>query len=286
MSSGLVGGSGSSDDLLRLPEGVVTGEAVQLELRPASFLTRALALALDAVVLLVLGVGAGLLVDLATTGLDDTGLGAVWLLFAVLLVVGVPTTWEALSRGRSPGKAAAGLRVVRDDGGPVRVRQALVRALLGVVELFATAGSIAVIASLVSPRGERVGDLLAGTYVVRERTPSARAAPLVVPEELVGWSRTADIGRLPDDLAGTARRVLARADRLHPDSRARLLGELEARVLPLVSPPPPPGTPPERMLTAVLAERRERDLVRLTSARERRDSLARESRRLQGLDPQ
>ena len=279
-------GPSSADDLLRLPEGVVTGEAVQLELRPASFLTRALALALDAVVLLVLGVGAGLLVDLATTGLDDTGLSAVWLLFGVLLVVGVPTAWEALSRGRSPGKAAAGLRVVRDDGGPVRVRQALVRALLGVVELFATAGSVAVIASLVSPRGERVGDLLAGTYVVRERTPSARAAPLVVPPELVGWVATADIGRLPDDLAGTARRVLGRLDRLHPDSRARLLGELQARVLPLVSPPPPPGTPAEQVLTAVLAERRERDLVRLTAARERRDSLARESRRLQGLDPQ
>ena len=284
MSSGLTGASTPADDLLRMPQSVVTGEAVQLELRPASFLTRALALALDALVLLAVGIGGALLLDLATTGLDDAASGAVWLLFAVGLLVGLPTAWEALSRGRSPGKAAAGLRVVRDDGGPVRARQALVRAMLGVVELWLTVGSAAVICSLVSPRGERVGDLLAGTYVVRERTPASRAAPLEAPPELAGWARSADIGRLPDDLAVTARRVLGRSERLHPDSRARLLGELQARVLALVAPPPPPGTPPERLLAAVLVERRERELVRLTAARERRDSLTRESRRLQGLD--
>jgi uncharacterized RDD family membrane protein YckC len=273
----------SEDDVLRMPEGVVTGEAVLLDLRPASFLTRGLALLLDAVVLAAVGTGLGFAVVLATSGLDDAAQAASSLAVVVLVLVVLPTAWEALTRGRSPGKAAAGLRVVRDDGGPVRARQAVVRALVGVGELWMAAGSIAVIASLASPRGKRVGDLLAGTVVVRERASAPPHRPLVMPPELAGWARGADIGRLPDALATSVRSVLDRADRLHPESRARLLAELAGQVGALVAPPPPPGTPPERLLAAVLAERRSRDTQRLLRARERRDSLAVESRRLQGL---
>jgi uncharacterized RDD family membrane protein YckC len=266
-----------------MPAGIVTGEAVVLELRPASFLTRALALALDAVVLVVLGIGLVLLVTTATAGLDTAAQTAAALATVVLVVVVVPTTWEAASRGRSPGKAAAGLRVVRDDGGPVRVRHAVVRALVAVGELWLLSGCPAIIASLASAQGKRIGDLLAGTVVVRERSGAARRVPLAMPPELAAWARGADIGRVPDALATSARAVLDRGASLHPGSRARLLTELTAAVAPLVAPAPPVGTPPERFLAAVLVERRERDRVRLSRARQRRDVLAEESRRLTGL---
>ena len=89
----------------------------------------------------------------------------------LLVLVGGPIAVETLSHGRSLGKLACGLRVVRDDGGPIRFRHALVRGAMGVVEILMTFGVIACIASLVSARGRRLGDVFAGTLVVRERMP-------------------------------------------------------------------------------------------------------------------
>jgi uncharacterized RDD family membrane protein YckC len=269
--------------LLPLPEPVVTGDGVLLDLRPASVLTRGLALLLDLLVLALVGLGAGLLLARAGGGLDSTGARAVGLLAAVGVLVVLPATWEALSRGRSPGKAAAGLRVVRDDGGPVRARHAAVRALVGFGELFLTSGAVAVVCSLAHPRGKRIGDLLAGTHVVRERTTAPPAAPLVMPEELRAWASSVDIGPLPDELTTAARRAVGQADGMLPEARLRVLTDLAGLVGERLAPPAPPGTAPERLLAAVLHERRTRDLARLRARRERRDALAEESRRLQGL---
>jgi uncharacterized RDD family membrane protein YckC len=271
------------DDALVLPPALVTGEAVELEVRTAGLLSRALALALDVVVQLGLLVGGFVVVAVATDGADEATLAATALSLSVLVLVVLPVAWETLTRGRSPGKAAAGLRVVRDDGGPVRARQALVRALAAVGELWITGGSVAAIASLASSRGKRVGDQLAGTVVVRDRVPRPRPQPLPQAPELVDWARSADVGMLPGRLAVAARTALSRADRLNPTSRERVLGALAAEVSALVAPPPPPGTPPERLLAAVLAERRDRDTARAQRERARRDALHDQSRRLTGL---
>jgi len=241
----------------------VTGEAVVLDLRAASFASRLLGGLLDAVALGLLG----LLLLLGGTALlsasDQAAVEAIALTLTVFLLVGVPVLVETLTRGRSLGKVVTGLRVVRDDGGPVRFRHALVRGLLGFFELWATAGSPAILCALVTQRGKRFGDLLAGTYVVRERT-GARHVPLPpMPPELAGWARRADIGRLPDATALAARQFLARAPGLHPSSREQLGASLASSLLPLVSPPPPAGTPAERFLVAVLVERRDRELVTL-----------------------
>lgn len=270
-------------DALALPPALVTGEAVELEVRTAGLLSRVLALALDVVVQLGLLVGGFVLVAVATDGADEATLAATALSLSVLVLVVLPVAWETLTRGRSPGKAAAGLRVVRDDGGPVRARQALVRALAGVGELWVTGGSVAAIASLASSRGKRVGDQLAGTVVVRDRVPRPRPQPLPQAPELADWARSADVGMLPGRLAVAARTALSRADRLNPTSRERVLGALAAEVSALVAPPPPAGTPPERLLAAVLAERRDRDTARAQRERARRDALHDQSRRLTGL---
>nr|WP_255480416.1 RDD family protein [Quadrisphaera sp. RL12-1S] len=246
-------------------------------------LSRVLALALDVVVQLGLLVGGFVVFAVATDGADEATLAATGLGLSVLVLVVLPVTWETLSRGRSPGKAAAGLRVVRDDGGPVRARQALVRALAAVGELWITGGSVAAIASLASRRGKRVGDQLAGTVVVRDRVARLRPQPLPQAPELAAWARSADVGMLPGRLAVAARTALARADTLHPSSRERVLGALAAEVAALVAPPPPAGTPPERLLAAVLAERRDRDTARAQRERARRDALHEQARRLTGL---
>ena len=260
---------------LGLSEDLVTGEAVVLELRPASFATRSLAFALDLSVLGGIAFVATLALPLIFGGMDDAAAGALALLLVVGIVVGIPVGVETLTRGRSLGKLAAGLRVVRDDGGPIRFRQALVRGLLSVVEIYALSGSMAIIASLLNRRGKRVGDLLAGTYVVRERTTGPIQPPVFMPPELAGWARGADVGRIPDRLAIAARAFLARAATLHPSSRQRLGVALADQLATRVAPPPPAGTHPERFISAVLAERRDRDLARLSAeaeARRRRDA--------------
>src|SRR5690554_3803556 len=193
---------------------------------------------------------------------NDDGLVAAFGIIAIaLLMIVIPTVIETLSRGRSIGKLATGVRIVRDDGGPIRFRHAFVRALAGVGELWLTVASAAVITSLVHPRGKRVGDILAGTYAVRVSRGAKVDTALRMPPQLAGWARAADMRRLPDGLALAARQFLARTATLHPESRVQMGTELAAQVARFVAPAPPPGTHPEFFLAAVLAERRDRELA-------------------------
>jgi hypothetical protein len=100
---------------------------------------------------------------------DDAWTVGLSLLGTVAVLVGYPCVFETLLRGRTLGKMAVGLRVVGDDGGPVRFRQALVRALAGVIEFWTFYGSPALITSFCNRRGKRLGDLFAGTIVIQER---------------------------------------------------------------------------------------------------------------------
>jgi len=238
----------------------IIGEGVALDTAAASLGSRAASALLDALVLGVLYFGATMLMVTVLPGtLDFAAISAIYLTTAIGAFVGVPVVFETLTRGKSVGRYALGLRIVRDDGGPITVRQALVRALVGVIELWMTAGAIALIASAANSRGKRVGDMLAGTYALQTRASSSQHLPLLVPFSLGDWARVVDIRRLPDGLALEARQFLTRAAALHPASRRQLGESLSARVAPHVSPLPPQGTHPETFLTAVLAVRRDRE---------------------------
>jgi uncharacterized RDD family membrane protein YckC len=256
--------SESRGESLILPDEQVTGEAVALDLPPASFATRALALSLDLFVLFLAQFLTFWVLIVAFTQLDEALGAALLLVSTVLLLVGVPVAVETLTRGRSLGKFAAGLRVVRDDGGPIRFRQALTRGLVSVFEFYLPPlfFSTALISSLTNPRGKRLGDRLAGTYVVRVRVGRGQP-PVLMPAELAGWAVSADLGRLPDRLALAVRQFLNRTTTLHEGSRYQLGTRLANEVARYVAPPPPAGSHPERFLAAVLAERHRRDLNRL-----------------------
>src|SRR5215471_5526474 len=114
-------------------------------------------MAIQVVLLIVLFLIAG--VATAGGGLDVASAAAIGLTVLVGVIVGYPVLWETLTRGASPGKYALGLRVVSDDGGPERFRQALVRGLAGVVEIWIMFGVPALISSLLSDRGKRLGDI-------------------------------------------------------------------------------------------------------------------------------
>jgi uncharacterized RDD family membrane protein YckC len=243
---------------------LVTGEAVVLELRLARLPSRALALGLDLALQLVTLLAVSILAAPLATLVDDAAVAALELVLIVAIVVGYPVAFETLTRGRTLGKLALGLRVVRDDGGPVRFRQALLRGLAAFfVDVWLTFGAGALISSLVSSRGKRLGDVIAGTVVVRERVPVHGGPVAAMPPPLAGWAAQLELSRMPDDLALAARQFLSRAHELVPPVRAAMAEELAAATAARVAPPPPPGTPAEPFLAAVLAERRRREAARL-----------------------
>lgn len=238
---------------------LVTGEAVPLDLHLAKMPSRALAIVIDFLALLVVAIAVLVVVGRLAPSVDDAAAAALGITGAVLLLVGVPTTVETLTRGKSLGKLALGLRVVRDDGGPVGFRQALTRALAGVfADFIVTSGVGAILCSLANQHGKRIGDLLAGTVVVRERIPTPRGVIPLPPDQLAGWARTLDLSRLSDDSAMRARSYLLRLNDLSPQARDSLGASLATEVAAQVSPPPPAGTPAWAFLSAVLLERRRR----------------------------
>ena len=249
---------------------VITGEAVVIDVPFARFPSRTLALIIDIAVQLVLlfGLGGVALAAGAGGGLDAAAVAAISLTVSAAIIVGYPTLFETLSRGRSLGKLALGLRVVSDDGGPERFRQALMRALAGVLEIWLTLGFIALLTSLLSSGGKRLGDIFAGTFVITERLPGRRGttAPMsALPPALAAWAATAELSGLTDATAETARQYLSRYYDFTPATREEFGRRIAAAVAAQVTPPPPPGTSPPDYLSAVLAERRDRAHARITA---------------------
>lgn len=245
---------------------LVTGEAVALELRPARLPSRALAVLLDLVVALAAYVIVSVVLAISTASLDEAARIAVSIATFLLVLVGAPIAVETLSHGRSLGKMALGLRVVRDDGGPIRFRHALVRGAIGVVEILLTLGVVAVVASLVSERGRRLGDVFAGTLVVRERIPAARARFVPPPPPwLAGRFSGLDLSAVPDGLWLAIRQYLTRMQQLDPQVGGAMAQRLAADLAERTGTPAPQGIPPAAYLAAVVQERQAREIRRAHS---------------------
>jgi uncharacterized RDD family membrane protein YckC len=242
---------------------LVTGEAVALELRPARLPSRALAVFLDLIVAMAVYIGVTLILIASTASLDDAAQIALSIAAFVLVLVGGPIAVETLSHGRSLGKLALGLRVVRDDGGPIRFRHALVRGAIGVVEILMTFGSVACIASLVSARGRRLGDVFAGTLVVRERVPAGQTAFVPPPPPwLSGRFAELDLSAVPDGLWLAIRQYLTRMQQLDPQVGWAMAERLATDLVARTGAPAPQGVPPAAYLAAVVQERQARDVRR------------------------
>jgi len=243
---------------------VVTGEAVVLELPVASFPGRLLALIIDLILQSAIGLLALIGISLLVSRLNGDYLAAILVGGYLFITVVYATLWETMTRGKTPGKMALGLRVVGDDGSPERFRQALVRSLVGLIEIYSFA-PVALITSIVSAKGKRLGDVFAGTYVLQERMPERAALPpvfAVVPPPLTVWAQSLQLSALSDQTADAASSYLRRFAELTPQARETLGIQLANAVAAEVSPPPPPGTPPPAYLAAVLAVRRDRDPAR------------------------
>ena len=252
---------------------VVTGEAVVLDLTVARFPSRIWALAIDIVVQIpALVFVAAVASASGANHLNRASAAAVYVAGLLLVVIGYPVIFETLSRGKTLGKMAMGIRVVGDDGSPERFRQALIRALsaafievwLFPINLIGIPAGL--ITAMVSAKGKRLGDMFAGTFVIQERVarrPDLAPGFTVVPPPLLGWAQHLEVSRLSDQTAAAANSYLRRYYDLRPAAREQLGMQLASAVAAQVSPPPPPGTDAASFLAAVLAVRREREQARL-----------------------
>jgi uncharacterized RDD family membrane protein YckC len=258
----------TSDDL-------VTGEAVALDLPPASLGSRIASGMIDVFVTMALFVAAIFVFVVAALQADGALIWAGFVATMIVVFLVFPATLETLTRGKSLGKLVCGLRTVRDDAGPITFQHAFVRALIGFVEIYGSSGVPAFFSALMSSRGKRLGDYAAGTYVVRDRVRLRLTPPTLMPPPLAQWARSADMTSLPTGLALAVRQFLARLPTLDPQSRVTIGTRLADQVSEYVAPAPPPGTPPEAYLAAVIASRRERDQARLQREAELRRRLVR-----------
>ena len=235
---------------------IVTPEAVVLDFERAGVASRAIALLID---VLALGLIVLAIVLIAVQGAGDDGDTArtiVTVVASLLAAVAWFCGFETLMRGRTPGKAAMGLRVVSLDGAPERFQQAFLRAAVGIVDfLLVPVGCIAVVSVLLSPRDQRLGDMAAGTIVVRERTVGDADAPAWF-RPPYGWDQYAaslDVTALDDDAYGVIRGYLLRVPQLTPGARDHLAVRIANPVAVRIGHTPPPNVHPLAFLECVAA---------------------------------
>jgi uncharacterized RDD family membrane protein YckC len=227
---------------------VRSADEVMLEIPVAGPTSRILAYAVDAAIVFViegLVLVGGLLLGTITVGVigealrrvadvagGDAGAGwslAVFLILLILLQLLIEivyfVTWEVLAGGRTPGKMLLGLRVVRDGGLPLTPWASLVRNVLRAVDQLPYGYTTGLIAIVLSPDAKRLGDLAAGTLVMRlERPKPLEALPSIERRRIDAVRLTAaQVALLDADAVHLARSTLRRLGTLEADQRAQIL---------------------------------------------------------------
>jgi len=245
---------------------LVSGEGVAIELNRAGVGSRVVAAVIDLAAQFV-----ALMVVIVLDGVVGAGdpdiVAALAIVELVLILAAYPIVFEWLGHGKTLGKLALGLRVVRDDGGPIGFRQALVRGLAGFflekpgIFIPPLCTAVGMITLGTSSANKRIGDMMAGTFVVNERAgprSGLERVALFVPPQLYGWAQSLDLSRLDDQLALQLRAFVLRASEMTPIAQHTLGDQFRSRILAVISPPPPAGVPTATLLVTVLAERRRR----------------------------
>lgn len=227
---------------------VKTPEGVTLNLSLAGIGSRFLGALLDVTIQASVGLAGALVLAALFEGGIFTLLASVG---AFLVIFAYDVAFEVLNGGRTPGKMAAGLRVVRASGAPVTFVTSAIRNVLRLVDVLPVFYGVGMAAVFFTRRHQRLGDLAAGTVVVRERSAAA-VAPTVEPAAAAappGWDTSAVTA---SDLA-VVRAFLARRTTLEPAARAALAADLDGRLRTKVAGAPP--LEPEVFLQALSAAR-------------------------------
>jgi len=208
---------------------VETPEHVLLDFEIAGIGSRALAALIDMAILLsVLVAGVLVMVLLARLGLTlGSWAAALLMLSAFALWYGYFTFFEGLRAGQTPGKRAVGIRVVRDTGHSITLAAAATRNLIRVADFLPPPYLLGAILVALHPRAKRLGDMVAGTVVVRDRPFEMRRTPAHASSPSVSDELAAPV--LTDEEYRLLARYQARAGTLDESARARLAARLLTR---------------------------------------------------------
>jgi len=233
---------------------IATPEGVELEIELAGIGSRLTARLVDVAIEAVAIFLAVFVFDQAT---DDSSISgalstALAILLAFLVFWSYDILFEAFNAGQTPGKRWNRLRVIGARGEPESLSMAAVRNLMRLVDEVLTLFLGALISILRSERNQRLGDIAAGTLVVREREPLAGdgARPGVDQarlERAAAWDTTA----ISDSELITVRQFLERRDQIMPHARAHLAAELATKLRPRV--PGADASAPEEFLELLAA---------------------------------
>jgi uncharacterized RDD family membrane protein YckC len=228
---------------------IATPEGIELELILAGVGSRFAATLLDVVVQL----GAIFALAIVLGPLGSSGyVVAVYLVAVFVILFAYDIVLETWNRGRTIGKLAAGLRVVRVAGEAEGFLTAAVRNFLRIVDFLPAFYVVGVVSILATRRNQRLGDLAAGTIVVRERRPAVTPEAGFFPPPVAAPSLEWDVSAVSAEDVATLRQVLERRLSLSPGARAHLANDLAARVRPKVV-GAPDGWHPESFLEGVVA---------------------------------
>ncbi|MBV9310697.1 MAG: RDD family protein [Solirubrobacterales bacterium] len=224
---------------------ILTPEGLELDYSLAGAGSRIFAGWVD-IMLRLLVLGAAIFVGYAIARGVGAGLVALVGTFLALFVYDI--AFEVWGGGQTPAKRWNGLRVVMDDGRPVGFAASAVRNLLRLIDVWVTIGTVGIVSIFVTRRDQRLGDLAAGTLVIREpkiQTQSeAHYAQLMVGIDVTAVSAA--------ELA-TVRDFLSRRNDLAPAARARVAENLSERLAPKIGGLPPGTHEPEQILETIAA---------------------------------
>jgi uncharacterized RDD family membrane protein YckC len=123
-------------------------------------------------------VGGGITINGKCHGFTSSGNRAAWLAIIGIVSIAVFVVMQGLT-GKTPGKAMLGIKVVNGEGNPPGILRTTVRELLWVVDIFL----VALVAALASQKNQRLGDMVAGTYVVDRNFAGAIGTPAAQPAQ-------------------------------------------------------------------------------------------------------
>jgi len=234
---------------------IATPEGVALELILAGLGSRFLARLLDT--LIQLGIILALAFGLGITGIARPGwVVAVVVVLVFLIVFAYDVAFETLNHGRTLGKQAAGIRVVGLTGEPVRFLASAVRNIARILDFLPGIYLIGTISIIATERDQRVGDLAAGTLVMRDRFPGMSRAPAPITLS-AGAVAAWDVSAVGPAEVQAVRQFLDRRLELTAPARnyfaADLANQLATRVAGI-----PPYSHPEYVLEGIVVAKQAR----------------------------
>jgi uncharacterized RDD family membrane protein YckC len=208
---------------------IATPEGVEVELTLAGIGSRFMAGGLDYIIQLIVIVSMALILRPAG------GAGAaIFTSASFAMIFFYDVLFEVLGGGRTPGKRVNGLRVVRSGGRPITFSRSALRNILRLIDILPGVYAVGMTVMFISPRNQRVGDLAAGTYVVRDRHGDQAYRPRYSPKVDATRAQTWDVTAISAEDVATVRSFLARRYDLRDESRRAIGRELAGRLRPRV----------------------------------------------------